>query len=179
MIKKMNNKGYMLVEVVVASCIAFVMVYFLMDITINMVNKNNDYYEESVLVSDKNIITKTIMDDLRDNAKKLTSVNVDPTGSSVTFTFKDDKSKKLSYIKREKDGKTIKEIAYGNDDDGYYKKELADELNVGEFCVKANTSPDCVTSVDANVKLIYISLPAYTNYSDVNYGLDLVVSLVN
>lgn len=161
----MNNKGYMLVEVVVASCIAFVMVYFLMDITINMVNKNNDYYEESVLVSDKNIITKTIMDDLRDNAKKLTSVS--STGSSVTFTF-DDGTKVLSY------DESKNQITY----DGY-EKVLAQELNVGEFCVKANTSPDCVNSVDANVKLIYISLPAYTNYSDVNYGLDLVVSLVN
>lgn len=168
MIKKMNNKGYMLVEVVVASCIAFVMVYFLMDITINMVNKNNDYYEESVLVSDKNIITKTIMDDLRDNAKKLKSVN--STGSSVTFTF-DDGSKTLSY------DESNNTITY----DGYVK-ELAKELNVGKFCVKTNDSiVECegTTITITDTKLIYISLPAYTNYSDVNYGLDLVVSLVN
>lgn len=170
MIKKMNNKGYMLVEVVVASCIAFVMVYFLMDITINMVNKNNDYYEESVLVSDKNIITKTIMDDLRNNAKKLTSVKVED-GKKVTFTFKDDGDKVLSY------DESNNKITY----DGY-EKVLADELNIGDFCVKTN---DSIVECEENsinitdTKLIYISLPAYTNYSDVNYGLDLVVSLVN
>lgn len=168
MIKKLNNKGYMLVEVVVASCIAFVMVYFLMDITINLVNKNNDYYEESVLVSDKNIITKTIMDDLRDNAKKLTSVKVED-GKKITFTF-DVGTKVLSY------DEVNNKITY----DGYVK-ELAKELNVGEFCVKTNNSTtDCekVITSDTDTKLIYISLPAYTNYSDVNYGLDLVVSLV-
>ena len=30
-----DNKGYMLVEIIIASVISFVMVYFLMDITIN------------------------------------------------------------------------------------------------------------------------------------------------
>ena len=41
---KLNNKGYMLVEIIVASVIALVMAYFLIDITIRLVNKNNDYY---------------------------------------------------------------------------------------------------------------------------------------
>ena len=60
--KKLNNKGYMLVEVIISSAIALVMAYFLVEITVKLVNKNNDYYEQSVFVSDKNILTKSIMD---------------------------------------------------------------------------------------------------------------------
>ena len=83
---KLNNKGYMLVEIIVASVIALVMAYFLIDITIRLVNKNNDYYVESVLLTDKNLVTKEIMEDINDNSNNdilLTSINVTNSGDNI------------------------------------------------------------------------------------------------
>ena len=96
-----NNKGYMLVEIIIASVIAFVMAYFLIDITIKLVNNNNDYYVESILLADKNIITKEIMDDI--NSKKLVNVElldeIEENGykyySRVILSFDDGTNKDL------------------------------------------------------------------------------------
>ena len=41
---KINNKGYLLVEIVIAAVIAFAIAYFLFDLTVNLGNKEEDYY---------------------------------------------------------------------------------------------------------------------------------------
>ena len=84
---KLNNKGYMLVEVIVASAIALVMAYFLVDITITLTNKNNDYYVESTLITDKNLITKEIMDDVNNSDYSLTGIKVNIEGDVTTATL--------------------------------------------------------------------------------------------
>ena len=147
--KKINNKGYMLVEVIVSSVVAFVMVYFLMDITIKMVNKNNDYYLESVLLADKSLITKEIMDDI--NSKTLTNVYVDESGNSVKFTFEDTSKELIVY----KDNKLIK---YGD-----YEKKLTNELNIGNI------------SISLKEDILKISIPGYTNYSKEDYGISIAI----
>ena len=40
--KKLNNKGYLTVEVVLASVIAFGLAYFLLNLTIKVKDKNDD-----------------------------------------------------------------------------------------------------------------------------------------
>ena len=52
--------------------------------TLKIVDKNNDYYVESVLLFDKNILTKEIMDDI--NSKKLKVVEkINDTNYRLTF----------------------------------------------------------------------------------------------
>lgn len=145
--KILNNKGYMLVEIVVASVIALTMAFFLMEVTLKIVNANNDYYIDSVLLFDKNIITKEIMDDIM--KKELVSVEME--NSSTCILKYDDNTEKVLSI-------NDKTITYGS-----YKKKLADELNVGEL------------SLTEEDNMLIISIPAYTNYSDEDYGINIVV----
>ena len=56
-----NNKGYMLVEVVLASVIAFGIAYFLISMTINLKNKNDDIFVETVVATDQNIFAGIVM----------------------------------------------------------------------------------------------------------------------
>jgi len=144
-----DNRGYMLVEIIVASVIAFVMAYFLIDITLKLVNKNNDYYLDSVLSMDKNIVTKEIMDDI--NSKKLVSVDCSVGVNTCLLTYDDDTSKEL---KVENDI-----IIYGN-----YRKKLNDKLNVSDIVIENNNN------------ILSLSIPAYTNYSKEDYGVRVVVS---
>ena len=157
---KLNNKGYMLVEIIVASVIALVMAYFLIDITIRLVNKNNDYYVESVLLTDKNLVTKEIMEDINDNSNNdilLIKINVTNSGDDIVtaeLSFNDGNSKNLVI------DKSNNIIKYGN-----YEKKLSDNLSIKEFNI----------SKDSTQKQLYIRIPAYTNYSDIDYGINLVI----
>ena len=61
---RLNNKGYMLVEIIMASVLAFGIAYFLLELTINLKNKNDDLLVETLVETDKGIITNMIMSDI-------------------------------------------------------------------------------------------------------------------
>ena len=162
---KLNNKGYMLVEVIIASAIALIMAYFLIDITITLTNKNNDYYVESTLITDKNLITKEIMDDVNNPEYSLIEISIDIEGDVTTATLNYKSINDNSTLERELIiNKNTNEIKYGE-----YTKKLDDILTIRDFKIEK----------DENQKQLYISIPAYTNYSDVDYGINLVIPYTN
>ena len=59
--KKLNNKGYMLVEIILASVLAFGVAYFIIDLTIKLKNKNDDLVVETQVVTDQTIIYNKLM----------------------------------------------------------------------------------------------------------------------
>lgn len=59
--KKINNKGYMLVEVILAFSITFILIYFIMDLVIKLKNKNDDLMVETLVRTDQTIITNRLM----------------------------------------------------------------------------------------------------------------------
>ena len=62
--RRLNNKGYMLVEIIVASVIAFSVAYYLLNLTYKFKDKSEDIYYSTTMLSDKINITKNIMNDL-------------------------------------------------------------------------------------------------------------------
>ena len=62
--KHLNNKGYMLVEIILASVLAMVVAYFVIDLTIKLKNKNDDLLVKTLVYTDQAIIYNTIMKDL-------------------------------------------------------------------------------------------------------------------
>ena len=58
----MNNKGYMLVEIILASVLAFGVAYFITTLTIKVKNKNDDMFVETKVTTDKAIITNKLME---------------------------------------------------------------------------------------------------------------------
>lgn len=179
--KKLNNKGYMLAEVIISSAIALVMAYFLVEITVKLVNKNNDYYEQSVFVSDKNILTKTIMDEFGNGYFELAKVDYNNGSNSVNFTFQyydyNSEAMKQEVFTLTIDGNTISySCSNGCEDDDYsYKKELSSDLIVGPLNINTYVVPGVNYTDTVNNALLFIKLPAYTNYSDEDYGLNLVI----
>lgn len=59
--KKINNKGYMLVEIILAFSITFILIYFIMDLVIKSKNKNDDLMVETLVRTDQTIITNKLM----------------------------------------------------------------------------------------------------------------------
>ena len=59
--KHLNNKGYMLIEIILASVIAMTVAYFIMDLTIKLKNKNDDLLVKTLVYTDQAIIYNKIM----------------------------------------------------------------------------------------------------------------------
>lgn len=61
---KLNNKGYMLAEIIVCSIITFAIAFFLIDIAINFKKKAEISYLNSKYMVNYSLINKNIMDDV-------------------------------------------------------------------------------------------------------------------
>lgn len=59
---KFNRKGYMLIEIILASVIAFGIGYFILQMIINLKNKNDDLLVETLTTTDQTIIMNKLMD---------------------------------------------------------------------------------------------------------------------
>lgn len=88
--KKMNNKGYMLVEIILASVIAFSLAYFMIEITIKLKNKNDDLLVETLTQTDNAIISNAIYKYLKENATfdcENIKINIDGRKISLNDKF--------------------------------------------------------------------------------------------
>lgn len=68
--KRLNNKGYMLIEIILASVIAMTVAYFLMELTIKLKNKNDDILVKTLTYTDQAIIYNKVMEYLIELDKK-------------------------------------------------------------------------------------------------------------
>lgn len=70
---KLNKKGYMLIEIILATAIAFGIAYFILSMTIKLKNKNDDLLVETLVATDQAIIANAIMANL--DGSNCTNVN--------------------------------------------------------------------------------------------------------
>ena len=62
---KLNRRGYMLIEIILASVLAFGMAYFMISMTIKLKNKNDDLLVETLVSTDQTIVMNAIMRELK------------------------------------------------------------------------------------------------------------------
>lgn len=192
---KINNKGYLLVEIVIAAVIAFAIAYFLFDLTVNLGNKEEDYYINTLLETDKLIMTKDIMNDISSyNLVSVTTGNIDEGKKYyVDFELEDATNNTDNTEKKRLSVDTVNYIyEYGKynsdtnefDDIDYIKKEFSDELNVSgieviNYCLLNNEYKKCSEVIEEGKEkeitdgLVNIKVTAKTLYSDYNYGVEL------
>lgn len=63
---KLNRKGYLTVEIILASAVAFAIAFFFMEITVKLVSKTDDVYHETVITYDDAIMINNIKDKIID-----------------------------------------------------------------------------------------------------------------
>lgn len=131
---KLNNKGYMLVEIIVASVLAVGIAYYLLNLTYKFKNTYEDVNESYYYMKDKIVVTKSIMSDLEDDV--VTSCDYVAGRPYVVFNAIDDGeevTKWLFVLNNEiKYGKVVG-VQFVTDDESYYYKNLEDTLVVGEM----------------------------------------------
>ena len=156
--KELNNKGYITVEILIASIIAIVIAVFLIELTVKLVSKSDDAYVDTILTTDKVIITNQIMDDINGRGLyELQYIRRGEPNSGLLFTFSDGTEKEL-YVKTEDDKHRL---IYGNPGESYIKNfnisfnQVSYDYSIGDY--------------------IAICLTLKTTYSDKNYGFSMVV----
>lgn len=82
---KLNKKGYMLVEIILASALAFGLAFFIIDLVIRLKNKNNDLLVETLITTDKTIITNKLMSYAKSETKNFACNKLTITGNTVKY----------------------------------------------------------------------------------------------
>ena len=160
----LNRKGYMLVEIVVASVLAMSIAYYLLNLTYKFKNTNEDLYQSYNYMSDKILITKNIMNDLEGG----TISDIEKIGESLFFKLNDDSRGLLI----SNNGNKTK-LQYGKYDSGsfdkndlsYYEKELDSSLIIDNLEVEGYNDP--------NSNSVTIKIPIKSIYSDEVYTIKL------
>lgn len=85
--KKLNNKGYMLVEIILAFAIALGVAFFLSELTIKLKNKNDDLLVKTLVYTDQAIIYNEIMDDFYNGGvyNYCDKLNIDKGKRKITY----------------------------------------------------------------------------------------------
>ena len=72
---KLNRKGYLTVEVILASVAAVAIAFFLMEITIKLVNVTDDAFVDTELLTDKALIIENIKENLEKDIASLGGIS--------------------------------------------------------------------------------------------------------
>ena len=94
---KLNKKGYLAVEVILASVVAVSIAVFLIDLTVKMVNKTNDNYTNTLFLTDKALITNHLRKEIKQDIIQNGKSNINNIGEIEKATLIDDYTCELKF----------------------------------------------------------------------------------
>lgn len=166
---KLNKKGYMLVEIVLASVLAMSIALYLLNLTYQFKNKDEDIYQSISYSSDKIAITKNIMNDLdkqiitkiEKNGNNEVILTIQSSGTEekrkIQIDNPENKEVTITYGKINNDG------SFDENDSSYYQKNLQKSLLFKE--IKINNE---------NENIITIKIILESMYTDDDYSIKLL-----
>ena len=178
---KLNQKGYMLVELVLSSVLAMTIALYLINLTYQFKNKNEDIYQSITYSKDKIAITKNIMNDLDNQVVTFIKTDSTKTGDKtiynnyLTVISKKDSTENFRNIQivQSKEGTSIfygkwnkNTNSFDKSDVSYYEKKLDKSLIVRNVKIETNESDDFLS----------ITIPIESMYTKERYDIKLLVS---
>ena len=166
--KRINNKGYMIVEIIVASVIAMTIAYFMMDLVVKLKEKYDYVQNDTILMSDKTVITNEILGDLY-NREIVCAKASGSSGYSIEFKFEnndntenwlklsfDSTDKKIIYEEKLKEAANYTII---------YQKKLNGLLQVKSTYIRVESTNNIASFI----------INAETLTSTKNYGVNIIL----
>ena len=123
---KLNKKGYLAVEVILASVVAVSIAVFLIDLTVKMVNKTNDNYTNTLFLTDKALITNNLRKEIKKDIEK------EKNGPIQRADFNGKYTCNLKFTGGNTSNITIggNEITYQSDREKKYSKTINKDITV-------------------------------------------------
>lgn len=105
---KLNKKGYLAVEVILASVVAVSIAVFLIDLTVKMVNKTNDNYTNTLFLTDKALITNHLRKEIKQDIQSNEGLkSADIKNGSCYLEYNDNSGKWIHILKDEENRDAI------------------------------------------------------------------------
>lgn len=164
---KLNKKGYMLVEIIVAFTLAMTISYYLLNLAFKFKNTDEDIYMQTIYEKDKISITKNIMNDLERGT--ISNITINQDGTEITFKITelgDAGNRKLSINNHTIEYGKTNGTSFDTTDKSYYKKEIENSLQIG----KITTNRDGINSD----KMLKITIDIKSIYDDNDYSIKLI-----
>lgn len=140
---KLNRKGYLTVEIILASAVAFAIAFFLMEITVKLVSKTDDVYHETVITYDDAIMINNIKDKIIDyiietdglalvecknNECNIWGERVDGA-TEERYLYYDGESKEIRFSEGAEEGKDRVTLYAKKVDDSISEVEISSNIN--------------------------------------------------
>lgn len=140
---KLNRKGYLTVEIILASTIAFAIAFFLIEITVKLVSKTDDVYHETVIAYDDAIIINNIKEKIKDYIIETDGLNFvecknnecniwgERVGGATEerYLYYDSESKEIRFSEGAEEGKDRVTLYSKKVDDSISEVEISSNIN--------------------------------------------------
>lgn len=169
--KRLNNKGYMIVEIIVSATIAMTIAYFMMDLIVKLKEKYDYVQNDTILMTDKTVITNEILGDLY----KRDICSAENVGNSIKFIMKDNSLMILSY-----EEETVVDSVTGESKTKHWIRYYKNEINPNDIFYQKKLNDDLLQvtnttiEVDSNNIASFI-INAETLTSKKNYGVNIII----
>lgn len=171
--KKLNRRGYLTIEIVLASTLAFTIAFFLIDLTIKFANKTDDIQLETLYITDNALLIENIREVINidkdaevenGDVGEITDINCQ--GNTCTFTFDEGKQ---STLKIDNDNKEV--LYTGLKEGNNYTKKVSDNLTLEEISVGGKTEG----FPQVNQPYQIITIKARDIFVDKNYDINILI----
>ena len=155
---KLNRKGYLTIEIILGATIAFAIAFFLMEITIKMVNVTEDNYKDIVVITDNALVISNIKKLL--DTKEIT--NITCSSNTCTITYNDiDNTTHTTHL-----GIDNRSVIYKESTNYLYVKEL--DKSLSNITLTSTIRGD-ITGENKNN--IYFKITAQNIFIDKDYSI--------
>lgn len=171
--KKLNRRGYLTIEIVLASTLAFTIAFFLIDLTIKFANKTDDIQLDTLYITDNALLIENIREaiDIDKAAEvengavgEITNIECKKEENKCTFTF-DDSIAKQSTLSINNGSKEV--IYTGLKEGNTYTKKVSDNLTLEEISVGGKG--------EENQPYQIITIKARDIFVDKNYDINILI----
>ena len=161
---KLNRKGYLTIEIILGATIAFAIAFFLMEITIKMVNVTEDNYKDIVVITDNALVISSIKE-LLDNKK---IINITCSSNTCTITYNDiDNTTHTTHL-----GIDNRSVIYKESTNYLYVKEL--DKSLSNITLTSTIRGD-ITGENKNN--IYFKITAQNIFIDKDYSIIIPIDI--
>lgn len=169
--KKLNKKGYLTIEIILGSVIAFAIAFFLIEITAKMISNNDDTFRDTIITTDNALIISGVKEVVENNKDGINNINCNDNNICY-ITYKDGNTGTLEIADSTVDGSTVKIVKYvmtkPNDSTSYdsYEKKLDSSLS--DIKLTSNITGDEEVTDESN---IYFKITGKNIFLDKEYNI--------
>lgn len=163
--KKLNRRGYLTIEIILGSVIAFAIAFFLIEITVKMVSNNDDTFRDTIITTDNALIISGVKEVVENNTDGINNINCNDNNICY-ITYKDGNTGTLEIADSTVDGSTVKIVKYEKNNVITYQKELDSSLS--DIKLTSNITGDGEVTDESN---IYFKITGKNIFLDKEYNI--------